>query len=132
MSAAQQSLTGVWHGLYSYRVHREPVYFVATLIDAGSFISGTTHESEIGETGAPLTLFAAIDGRKSGAAVFFSKRYDGSGGWAHEVAYDGVLSGDATEIEGAWRIGSEASGRFLMIRSRGATEEVARKRFVEV
>jgi hypothetical protein len=132
MSAQKQSLTGIWHGLYSYMAYREPVYFVATLIDAGSFISGTTHESEIGETGAPLTLFAAIEGSKAGDAVSFTKRYDGSGGWEHEVAYDGVLNGDATEIEGEWRIGVEASGRFLMIRSRGATEQVARKRFVEV
>jgi hypothetical protein len=132
MSAAQQSLTGVWHGLYSYRAYREPVYFVATLIDAGSFVSGTTHESEVGETGAPLTLFATVEGAKAGSAVTFTKSYDGSGGWVHDVAYDGRLNGDATEIEGEWRIGAEASGRFLMIRSRGATEEVARRRFVEV
>jgi hypothetical protein len=38
----------------------------------------------------------------------------------------------STEIEGSWRINAEAFGRFLMIRSRGATEQVARKRFVEV
>jgi hypothetical protein len=131
MTAPTQSLTGVWHGLYSYAAYREPVYFVATLIDAGSFVSGTTHESEIGETGAPLTLFASIEGSKSGTAVSFTKIYDGSGGWEHAVAYDGLLNGDTTEIEGEWRIGVEAHGRFLMIRSRGATEQVARKRFVQ-
>jgi hypothetical protein len=129
---ANQSLTGVWHGLYSYPVYREPVYFVATIIDAGAFISGTTHESEVGETGAPLTLFAAIEGSKAGTAVSFTKVYDGSGGWDHAVSYDGMLNGDATEIEGEWRIGKEGYGRFLMIRSRGVTEEAARKRFVEV
>jgi hypothetical protein len=132
MSTASHNLTGVWHGLYSYAAYREPVYFVATLIDAGSFVSGTTHESEVGETGAPLTLFASVDGVKSGNGVSFTKLYDGSAGWDHAVAYDGVLNGDATEIEGTWRINAEASGRFLMIRSRGATEQVARKRFVEV
>jgi hypothetical protein len=132
MALPKDSLTGIWHGLYSYAAYREPVYFVATLIDAGSFVSGTTHESEIGETGAPLTLFAAIEGSKAGKAVNFTKTYDGSGGWEHAVAYEGRLNTDATEIEGMWHIGTKASGRFLMIRSRGATEEVARQRFVTV
>lgn len=132
MTASSQSLTGIWHGLYSYMAYKEPVYFVATLIDAGSFVSGTTHESEIGETGAPLTLFASVEGSKAGTQVSFTKTYDGSAGWDHAVAYDGILNGDATEIEGSWRINAEAFGRFLMIRSRGVTEQVARKRFVEV
>jgi hypothetical protein len=132
MTAPQDSLTGVWHGLYSYEVYREPVYFVATVIDAGSFISGSTHESEIGETGAPLTLFASIEGSKAGTLVSFTKSYDGSGGWDHAVAYEGVLNVERTEVEGAWRIEAKASGKFLMIRSHGATEQVARKRFVTV
>jgi hypothetical protein len=132
MSDPSQNLTGVWHGLYSYVAFHEPVYFVATLIDTGSFLGGTTHESDVGETGAPLTLFASVEGARSGAKVDFTKVYDGSGGWDHAVAYEGVLNGDATEIEGSWRINAEAFGRFLMIRSRGATEQVARKRFVEV
>jgi hypothetical protein len=132
MAMPKDSLTGVWHGLYSYPVYREPVYFIATLIDAGSFISGSIHESEVGETGAPLTLFAAVEGTKAGAAVSFTKTYDGSGGWDHAVAYEGALNADRSEIEGTWSIGMKAVGRFLMIRSRGATEQVARKRFVEV
>jgi hypothetical protein len=132
VSGQSESLTGVWHGLYSYIAYREPVYFVATLIDAGSFISGTTHESEVGETGAPLTLFASVEGTKAGTSISFTKVYDGSAGWDHTVSYEGLLNGDATEIEGSWRINAEAFGRFLMIRSRGATEQVARRRFVEV
>jgi hypothetical protein len=137
MAMPKDSLTGVWHGLYSYAAYREPVYFVATLIDAGSFIGGSTYESEIGETGAPLTLFASIEGTKAGLHIVFTKTYDGSGGWAHTVRYEGMLNADRTEIEGTWAIrngpgGATANGRFLMIRSRGATEEVARKRFVEV
>ncbi len=129
MTKAQENLTGVWHGLYSYEVYREPVYFVATLIDTGSMIAGTTHESEIGETGAPLTLFAAIDGHRSGHAVSFTKRYDGSGGWDHSVSYDGQLNPDCSEIEGQWSIPTKASGRFLMIRNRGVTESVMRKAY---
>jgi hypothetical protein len=134
MTENSKNLTGVWHGLYSYQAYREPVYFVATLIDGGSFISGSTHESEIGETGAPLTLFASIDGSRSGNAIDFIKSYDGSAGWSHSVTYEGLLNADATEIEGTWVVvksetGAKASGKFLMIRSRGATETVVRHAF---
>jgi hypothetical protein len=62
----------------------------------------------------------------------FTKRYDGSGGWYHGVAYDGTLNGERTEIEGQWTIGSAASGRFLMIRSSRASETVVRRAFAKV
>ncbi len=129
MTRQNENLTGVWHGLYSYQAYREPVYFVATLIDTGTMIVGTTHESEVGETGAPLTLFAAIEGQRSGHAVSFTKSYDGSGGWDHAVAYSGELDADCSEIEGQWSIGSQANGRFLMIRNRGVTETAVRKAY---
>jgi hypothetical protein len=129
MAAPFENLTGVWHGLYSYVVHREPVYFVATLIDAGSSFSGTTHESEIGEEGAPLTLFASVEGSRSGKAVVFVKAYDGSSGWSHAVSYAGMITDDGTEIEGIWSIGNEATGRFLMIRNRGVSESTLRVAF---
>jgi hypothetical protein len=129
--ASKQSLTGVWHGLYSYRAFKEPVYFVATIIDSGGFLSGSTHESEIGETGAPLALFASIEGEKAGDVVRFIKRYDGSGGWEHGVDYTGTVAPDGNEIEGQWMIGVEASGRFLMMRNRGVSEQVIRKQFIQ-
>jgi hypothetical protein len=132
MVAPFDNLTGVWHGLYSYSVYREPVYFVATLIDAGSSFSGATHESEIGQEGAPLTLFANVEGSRSGKAIIFTKAYDGSGGWSHAVSYAGMITDDGTEIEGLWSIGSEASGRFLMIRSRGVSESTLRIAFEKV
>lgn len=129
MVAKKASLTGVWHGLYTYASQPEPVYFVATLIHSGTSLTGTTHESERGETGAPLTLFAMIDGSVAGASVAFTKTYDGSGGWAHSVAYEGELNGERTEIEGRWTIADKAFGRFLMIRSSGASEQVVRRAF---
>jgi hypothetical protein len=122
----KQNLTGVWQGLYSYPAFREPVYFVATLIQAGAMLSGAIQEAEVGETGAPLTLFAYVSGSKNESAVTFAKTYDGSAGWQHAVQYDGTINGDATEIEGRWEIQNDWSGRFLMIRSPGATESVAR------
>ncbi|MFM9974790.1 MAG: hypothetical protein ACKVON_09515 [Beijerinckiaceae bacterium] len=132
MTDTSQNLTGVWHGLYSYEAFREPVYFVATLIDGGSFINGSTHESEVGEAGAPLTLFAMIDGSRQATEVSFTKAYDGSGGWDHIVLYEGSLNGDATEIEGRWHIGGKASGKFLMIRNRGVSESIVRQVFEKV
>lgn len=129
MAPVSQSLTGVWHGLYSYAAFREPVYFVATLIDSGSFISGSTHEQETGETGAPLVLIAAVEGTHGDQRVQFTKTYDGSAGWDHAVSYEGLLSPDRNEIEGQWRIDHRANGRFLMIRNRGVEEKMVRRAF---
>ena len=131
MAAPSERLTGVWHGLYTYANQPEPVYFVATLIESGSHLSGTTFESAVGQTGAPLTLNALIEGTRAGVSIAFLKRYDGSGGWHHGVAYEGTLNGERTEIEGGWTIGSAASGRFLMIRSSGASETVVRRAFAK-
>lgn len=132
MRKGAENLTGVWHGLYSYEAFREPVYFVATLIDGGSFVCGTTHESEVGRRGAPLTLFAQVEGNRGGGDVVFTKTYDGSGGWDHSVAYVGRLGPDGAEIEGRWSIGRQAAGRFLMIRDSGVTESAVREAFEKV
>jgi hypothetical protein len=121
------SLTGVWHGLYSYLAPASPIHFVATVISSGTFVSGSTHEAVTGSRGAPLTVFAGLEGVYAGKAVSFRKIYDGTGGWTHHVDYEGMLNADATEIEGRWTLPAGWQGRFLMIRSRGATEEVARK-----
>jgi hypothetical protein len=127
------SLTGVWHGLYSYDVVMDPVYFVATLMSGVSWISGTSHEATHGQEGLPLTLFASLNGNRTDIQIEFTKTYDGTGGWSHAVAYSGTLSPDATEIEGTWAvpqgIGVTFTGRFLMIRSRGTTEAVVRRAF---
>jgi hypothetical protein len=128
----QETLTGVWHGLYSYPAFHEPVFFVATLIASGPSFTGTTHEAAIGQTGAPLTLFASLSGSQAGTSVEFLKTYDGTGGWTHSVNYAGELNSDATEIEGSWIIASQWSGRFLMIRSKGVSEEVVREVYERV
>jgi hypothetical protein len=136
MAGAKQSLTGIWHGLYTYAGQPEPVYFVATLIHSGALLMGTTHESAEGRSGAPLTLFASIDGRVDADIVTFSKTYDGSDGWNHAVSYEGLLNGERSEIEGHWAIAPGngqmgARGRFLMIRSSGASEAMLRKAFAK-
>jgi hypothetical protein len=120
------NLTGVWHGLYTYP-GGESVPFVATLIDAGASLSGSTYETCATLDRARSTLFAMLWGVRSGRSVNFTKNYDGSAGWTHSVAYDGALNADATEIEGDWTIDHALSGRFLMIRAPGREAVVERR-----
>src|SRR5712671_5791044 len=97
-----QSLTGVWHGIYSYPVAGAPVSFVATLIETASAVSGTTHEP-CGIGGSPAEiLYATLSGRRQDSAVAFVKTYDGANPRYGPVAYEGTLSRDGTEIEGRW------------------------------
>jgi hypothetical protein len=124
-----QNLTGVWHGLYSYPYNRAPVSFVATLIEAGSTVSGTTHEPcDMG--GRPNdTLYATLLGRRQASTVSFLKTYDGANPHYGRVTYEGTLSADGTEIEGRWIVPGSWSGKFLMVRSPGKEEAVTRKVF---
>jgi len=127
--ANAQNLTGIWHGLYFYPIPRPPVSFVATLIETATTLSGTTHEPcTIG--GSPNEiLYATLVGRRWDSAVAFVKTYDGANPRYNAVAYEGTLSPDGTEIEGRWIVPRDWSGRFLMIRSTGQTETVARSVF---
>jgi hypothetical protein len=123
------SLSGQWHGLYSYPSFFEPVYFVATLVSFGVQFSGTTHEAAEGRDGAPLKSFAVVDGSLAAQDVSFLKTYDGSANRSHAINYEGTLSSDGMEIEGTWAIPGNWSGRFLMIRNAGATEKVVRRAY---
>ncbi len=127
-----KSLTGVWNGLYSYPALMAPVSFVATLIDAGTSLSGTTHETCEVTPGESAALFAMISGARSGSAVNFAKDYDGSGGWNHSVFYEGNLSADGTEIEGRWRVPGAMTGKFLMIRNVAKARALTREVFEKV
>jgi hypothetical protein len=131
MGTQNNNLTGVWHGLYSYDHANAPVYFVATLLAGPGWISGSSHEAINETVGQALTLFAALEGNITGSSVHFTKTYDGTGGWSHSVPYIGTLSPDSLEIEGTWEIKAPgyitATGRFLMIRSPGASEAIVRQ-----
>jgi hypothetical protein len=127
------SLTGVWHGLYSYPVALEPVYFVATLISNGLSFTGSTHESVESRRGSALTIFAALEGAVDGNSVGFSKSYfNAPRRYSETVHYTGALNSDKTEIEGTWTIRQIVSGKFLMIRGMSVTEEVIRQAFEPV
>jgi hypothetical protein len=127
--SAAASLTGVWHGLYSYPIPRAPVSFVATLIESPSAVSGTTHEPcTIGGNPNEI-LYATLLGSRRNCAVAFVKTYDGANPYYGTVAYEGMLSPDGTEIEGRWTVPGNWSGKFLMIRSAGKAEAVTRRVF---
>src|ERR1700682_6197562 len=115
--ANAQNLTGVWHGLYTYPRQIGSVSFVATLIETGSSISGTTHEPCVFGNCAGNTLYASLLGSRQESVVSFVKTYDVTGpDYQNPVAYEGTLSEDGTEIEGRWSIPNAWSGKFLMIR----------------
>ena len=128
MREDRQNLTGVWHGLFTYATGQS-VSFVATLIESGSHLGGATHEPCVASVCPSDTVYASLSGGRQGNSVTFVKSYDGGAGpdYQNPVAYDGMLNGDATEIEGRWRIRGLLSGRFLMIRSAGKAEAVERK-----
>jgi hypothetical protein len=129
MTRDAASLTGLWHGLYSYPARLRPVFFVATVIAHGAGFSGRTEEAAESAAGAPLRLGAALAGREGGGTVEFTKTYDGA--WRHSVLYAGLLSPDRTEIEGCWTIPGTWGGRLLMMRGERAEEAELRRAWEE-
>ena len=115
MDAQTQDLTGVWNGLYSYSDGRS-VTFVATLIESGRTLTGSTHEPCVGPDCPARTLFASLMGSRDGSGVSFRKTYEVASPRFGTVNYEGRLNGDATEIEGRWTIPGVSSGKFMMIR----------------
>ena len=121
--AGEQNLTGIWNGLYNYPNGRS-TSFVATLLDSGGALSGTTHEP--GSLGG--MLYASLAGSRNDSAVGFTKTYDRPGLLHRKpIVYEGTLNGDATEIEGRWTIQEVWSGKFMMVRSGGQAASVERK-----
>ena len=122
---SHRSLTGVWQGVYSYPMGRlAAVAFTATLIEAGSSLSGSVHEQC---TMSGATLLFSVSGSRHSTAVAFAKTYLGTGRHYGTILYEGTVNDDATEIEGRWTIPRDWSGRFLMTRS-GVQPEANAKR----
>ena len=116
--STQLNLAGVWHGLYSYRVGKEPVPFVAILSDAEGWLNGTTEETGTAGDALGQILTASLQGRRTRRSVTMLKIYHGGYMAYDSVHYLGDLNEDATEIAGTWRIPGDWSGTFLMIRQR--------------
>ncbi|HEY2529720.1 MAG TPA: hypothetical protein VGJ20_17550 [Xanthobacteraceae bacterium] len=127
--AGDQDLTGIWNGLYTYQDGRSTT-FVATLIDGGGSLSGTTHEPSATGDGPSAMLYANLVGSHRDHAVTFTKTYERPDRQHRSpILYEGTLSGDGSEIEGRWTITRVWSGKFMMIRATGSTAERARKAF---
>lgn len=120
------NLTGVWHGLYTYPQINKSVSFVATLIESGSSVTGSTHEPCEPGIAASGTLYAAIMGSRQDSAITFVKTYKSASSLYDQVEYDGRLSADGTEIAGRWIIRRVWSGTFLMMRASGQAAERSR------
>jgi hypothetical protein len=126
MDTQAHDLTGVWNGLYSYPDGRS-VAFVATLIESGSMLTGSTHEPCADADCPAGTLFASLMGGRAAGSVTFRKTYEGAGPRYGTVNYAGTLNTEATEIEGRWIIPGVRSGKFMMIRPLREELKVAHK-----
>jgi hypothetical protein len=109
------SITGRWHGRYTYLDGGEGEAFEADLIESQDAIVGTTTEASTFH-GLKATRKAVVSGSRNGSIVSFVKHYAQNHGHNMPIKYDGEVNDDATEIEGIWRIDRSAFGRFLMIR----------------
>ncbi|HEY3639394.1 MAG TPA: hypothetical protein VGK90_14695 [Rhizomicrobium sp.] len=122
-------LTGVWLGLYSYPRKLEPVGFTATLIETAGAISGSSHEKPQQGKASGQTIFATLNGHRSGDVVEFVKRYEGGIPHSLAIKYEGTVRDEGAEIEGRWIIPRMWSGRFLMIRSGPKAEAIVRQKY---
>jgi hypothetical protein len=130
--ASTHNLTGVWDGTYSYGSGEPSVAFVATLIESGATLTGTTHEPCIMGGSPDTIMLATLLGSRQGQAIRFVKTYEGNNPYYGTVHYEGTLNADATEIEGRWMIPGHGSGTFLMIRPTGAKQTIVRKSTAKV
>jgi hypothetical protein len=127
--SGERNLTGVWNGLYTYQDGRS-TSFVATLIENGGSLTGTTHEPSTLAENLGVTLLASLVGSRRDFSVTFTKTYDRPDVFHRSpILYEGSLNGDGTEIEGRWTIIGAWSGKFLMIRSSGGEAKASRKAF---
>ncbi|MET4255912.1 hypothetical protein ABIC09_000840 [Bradyrhizobium sp. S3.12.5] len=114
-TAVSDDLSGVWDGTY-IQPGTGMVTFTATLVEAGGAIEGHVTEP-CSNPRCPLrTHSASITGHRAGSVVSFVKRYEPPGYGFDIVQYDGIMNGEATEIDGRWRLPG-TSGSFLMIRA---------------
>jgi hypothetical protein len=110
------NLTGVWSGTYRQTLVGD-VPFMATLVQSGDHIGGSTHEPCIRSDCPRKTHLAILSGHRSGHSISFVKSYDPPGFGFDAVNYSGELNADATEIVGMWSIGSVFFGAFVMTRA---------------
>lgn len=117
MTKRHSSLTGSWSGAYRYPRDAGPeTVFNVQIEEVGGAFTGAMQEPNLMHPGHGPVANAEIEGTRSGSAVSFVKFYNGSGGMAHAVRYDGEVNDNLTRITGAWTIPNVWSGTFFMER----------------
>ena len=123
MAARRASLTGSWSGAYRFPNDARPeVVFNAQIEEVGGAFTGALQEpNAYGYTSGDVVT-SDIEGVRTGQTVVFTKFYDGSGGMAHAVRYEGAADPDLSRIDGKWSIPRDWSGTFFMVRDDSAEE----------
>ena len=121
-------LSGGWSGIFSYPHSMPATAFRAEIRDVAGTLSGTIDEIDQVGDGGPL--HAALDGRRDGADVRFTKYYAGADEEYDVVGYEGAVGADGCEIHGRWSIPGVWSGSFIMVRD--TTMAVAQREATEV
>jgi hypothetical protein len=110
-------VSGLWLGEYHYpNDSQPPVPFSLVIREQNGLFTGREIEpNTFGDAKADL-LGALIVGEVTGAQVHFFKKYDGSGGVSHVVAYTGTLDAKG-KLSGTWNLGPGITGAFSMARA---------------
>lgn len=115
MSRRHESLTGAWSGAYLYASGVETVFNAQIEESAGAF-TGAVQEPCTTHFDLEPVATSEIRGEREGQSISFIKCYDGSGGMAHAVRYEGAANAKLTRIDGAWVLPSGLTGTFFMTR----------------
>jgi hypothetical protein len=123
MTARRASLSGSWSGAYRFPNDARPEVVFNVQIDEveGAFL-GSLQEPNVYGRASGSVVTADIEGVRTGQSVTFTKFYDGSGGMAHAVRYEGTADANLSRVDGKWSIPRDWSGTFFMVRDDGAAE----------
>ena len=123
MTTKRASLTGSWSGAYRFPNDVQPeVVFNAQVAEVGGAFTGALQEPNVYGYASGDVITSDIEGVRTGQTVVFTKFYDGSGGMAHAVRYQGAADANLSRIDGKWSIPRDWSGTFFMVRDDGAAE----------
>ncbi len=129
---AHATLSGSWSGAYRYPGDAVPeTVFNVQIEEVGGGFTGAMQEPSLLRPNLEPVASAEIEGVRSGGEVSFAKFYDGSGGMAHVVHYQGTADAALTRIDGRWNIPGDWSGTFFMTRDDAGAEAQAEERAKE-
>jgi hypothetical protein len=123
MTARRSTLTGSWSGAYRFPNDAQPeVVFNAQIEDIEGAFTGALQEPNVYGLASGSVITSDIEGTRTGQSVVFTKFYDGSGGMAHAVRYEGIADTNLSRVDGKWSIPRDWSGTFFMVRDDCAEE----------